>query len=316
MRAVALEHAGDELAIADVPAPRVRPDELLVRVVTSSINPIDVRVSTGRYPWGEYVYPVVPGFDFAGVVDAVGEKVTRFAPGDAVLGYWRDERFHRGAWADYVTVREDEFVARKPRGMSFEQAAALPLAGATAVLMLDACAPVAGETVLVVGAGGAVGGYVVQLAARAGATVIATARPGHEERLRALGAREIVDYTSEDVVTAVRARHPQNVGALVDLPNGRREVARLAELVRDGGRVASACFGADVSTLATRGVVATNVAANACDPGIVARIAAMVERDQLVVGYDGVCALAEVPEAVREIAAGASRKTVIRVSDE
>jgi NADPH:quinone reductase-like Zn-dependent oxidoreductase len=313
MQAVALGHAGGTLEMLDVEIPRPAAHELLVRVVTSSINPIDVRVSTGRYPWGEYVYPVVPGFDFAGVVDAVGPDVTRFAAGDPVLGYWHAKTFHRGSWAEYVTVREDAFIARKPAGLTFEHAAALPLAAATALIMLDACAPLAGKDVLVVGAGGAIGGYAVQLAARSGATVLATARPGDEERLRALGAAATIDYTREDPAEAARERLPGGVGVLIDLPNGRREVARLANVVRDGGRVVSACWGADPEALSGRGIVATNVAANACDPGVIARVIDLVASAKLTIGYDEVRPLEEVPEAVSQIAGGRSRKTVIRV---
>jgi NADPH:quinone reductase-like Zn-dependent oxidoreductase len=314
MQAVGLEAPDGELALIDVPVPRPGPEEVRVRVVTSSINPIDVRVATGRYPWGEYDYPVVPGFDFAGVVEERGRAVSRFAPGDEVLGYWNAARFHRGSWAEYVTVHADGYVARKPAGVTFEEAGALPLAAATALIMLEACASLDGETVLVVGAGGAIGGYAVQLAARAGGTVLATARPGDEARLRALGAAETIDYTREDIAAVARERYPGGLGVLIDLPNGRGEVARLSDVVRDGGRVASACWGADPKTLAQRGIVATNVAANACDPGVIARVIDLVASEKLAIGYDEVRPLEEVPKAVSEIAGGRSRKTVIRMA--
>jgi NADPH:quinone reductase-like Zn-dependent oxidoreductase len=309
VRALAIDEAGGALTLERLEPPAPEPDELLVRVVASSINPIDVRVATGRYPWGRFEYPVVPGYDFAGVVERTGAQVTRFAAGDAVLGYWNAPRYHRGTWAEYATVRERGFVTRKPAGIGFEEAAALPLAGVTALLMLDATRPAAGETVLVVGAGGAIGSYCVQLAARAGATVVATARPGHERRLRALGASRTIDYTRAEAP-------PGGLDVLIDLPNGKREVARLAALVRDGGRVASACFGADAEQLATRGVAAANVNADRCDPAVLARVVALVEDGVLSVAADELRPLAEVPAAVEEIAAGASRKTVIAVSQE
>jgi NADPH:quinone reductase-like Zn-dependent oxidoreductase len=309
VRALAIDEAGGALTLERLEPPAPEPDELLVRVVASSINPIDVRVATGRYPWGRFEYPVVPGYDFAGVVERTGAQVTRFAAGDAVLGYWNAPRYHRGTWAEYAAVRERGFVTRKPAGIGFEEAAALPLAGVTALLMLDATRPAAGETVLVVGAGGAICSYCVQLAARAGATVVATARPGHERRLRALGASRTIDYTRAEAP-------PGGLDVLIDLPNGKREVARLAALVRDGGRVASACFGADAEQLATRGVAAANVNADRCDPAVLARVVALVEDGVLSVAADELRPLAEVPAAVEEIAAGASRKTVIAVSQE
>jgi NADPH:quinone reductase-like Zn-dependent oxidoreductase len=314
VQAIALNEPGTNLALTEIESPQPDAGELLVRIVASSINPIDVLVGTGRYPWGKYEYPVVPGYDFAGVVEDIGSRVTRFTRGDEVLGYWNARQYHRGSWAEYFTVSEAGFVVHKPSQVSFQEAAALPLAAVTAALTVDATAPLAGETALIVGAGGAIGGYAVQLAASAGATVIATAKPGHEQRLRSLGAAQTIDYTSEDVAAVVREQFPDGIAALIDLPNGKDEVARLAELVRDGGRVASACWGADVDALAARGVMATNVAANRCDPNVLLVVATLVEAGQLEVAYDELRALSEVPAAVKEIAGGVSRKTVIAVS--
>jgi NADPH:quinone reductase len=161
VRAVALHEPGGELSLVELPVPEPGPGEVLVRVWASSINPIDVRVSTGNYPWGKYEYPVVPGYDVAGTVAALGPGVGRFAVGDDVVGCWSRRRYHDGAWAEYLTVPEHGFLAPLPAGLDFEAAAALPLAGLTALLVVEAVAPLAGETVLVVGAGGAIGRYVV-----------------------------------------------------------------------------------------------------------------------------------------------------------
>ena len=313
MRAIALREPGCRLAELDLPVPAIDERELLVRVQASSINPIDVRVATGRYPWGEYDYPVVPGFDFAGTVEAVGSGVRRFAAGDDVLGYWSAPRFGSGAWAELVAVAEAGFVAARPAAVPVVDAAALPLAAATALLAIDAAAPRAGDVVLIVGAGGAIGGYAVQLAAAAGATVIATAKPGDEGRLCDLGAAKTIDYTREDVLA--RVREPGAVAALIDLANeSRLEVTRIARLVGDGGRVVSACFAADRKTLAAHGIAATNVVASACDPSVVTRVVELVERGALRVGYDDVQQLSAGPAAVDELARGPSAKVVVDVA--
>jgi NADPH:quinone reductase-like Zn-dependent oxidoreductase len=313
MRALALLEPGAGLAVTELPRPDPGPGELLVRVLAASINPIDLRVSTGRYPWGRFDYPVVPGFDFAGTVEATASDAKAFATGDEVLGYWSAKRFHRGSWAEYMTVPESGLVVRKPESLSFDLAAALPLAAATALLCIEAVAPLAGHQVLIVGAGGAIGSYAVQLAHAGGATVLATGRPDHEQRLHDLGAAEVIDYVGEEVAEVVGQMRPSGVDALIDLVNDEPELSRLATLVRDGGKVASACFGANVDVLAERGICASNVIATHADPKLLERLVALVEAGKLTVTYDERRALGDVPAVLAELSSGRSRKTVIDV---
>jgi NADPH:quinone reductase len=242
--------------------------------------------------------------------------VTRFAPGDEVLGFWSRGRYHDGSWAEYICVAEAAFVARKPAGLTFEQAAALPLAASTAAQMVDDAALGPGQTVLIVGATGAIGGYAVQLAARTGAHVLATAKSGHEDRLRDLGAAELVDYKHEDVVDAVRARHPDGLAALIDIATENKdEVTRLASVVRGGGRVASACFAADADALTCRGVSAANVITTRCDPGLLRRVVELVEAGELRVTYDRIRPLDDVPAVIDELWGGPSAKVVVAVTN-
>jgi NADPH:quinone reductase-like Zn-dependent oxidoreductase len=283
-------------------------------VRAASINPIDVRVCTGRYPWGRYDYPVVPGFDFAGVVEDVGPGVVQIRPGDEVMGYWSAKRFHRGSWAEYLTVPESGHISVKPRSLPFELAAAAPLAAVTALMCLDATLPLDGETVLIVGAGGAIGAYAVQLAAAAGATVMATGRPEHAQRLLDLGATHVVDYLGRDIAATVPELAPEGLAALIDLVNPAPEVTRLAALVRRGGRVASACFGADCDLLGQRDITASNLVTTHADPALLARLVGLLCGGAITAAYDELRALDEVPAAVQEITTGRSRKTVIAVS--
>jgi NADPH:quinone reductase len=312
MRAIALEAADSGVRLIEVPTPEPAAGELLVRVRTASINPADLRVATGNYPWGKFVFPAVLGFDFAGVVESAGAGVTRFEAGDEVLGFWSRRRYHDGSWAEYISVSEAAFVARKPAGMTFEQAGALPLAATTAAQMVDDVALQPGQSVLIVGATGAIGGYAVQLAARTGADVIATAKPGHEDRLRELGAGELVDYKDGDVVDAVRRRHPGGVAALIDVATESKDgVARIASVVRDGGRVASACFAADPEALGARGIAAANVITTRCDPALLRRVVELAAAGELRIAYDRVRPLDEVPAAVDELWRGPSAKVVV-----
>ena len=140
---------------------------------------------------------------------------------------------HDGSWAELITISEDA-VAQKPRRLDFARAGAAPLAAITALTAVDALAPAAGETVLVVGAAGGVGSFFVQLAADAGANVIAPALPGDHDYLRGLGVSELIDRDA-DVAAAVRATHPEGVDALLDVVSPEPDTSLLA----DGGRLAS-----------------------------------------------------------------------------
>ncbi|THA50363.1 NADP-dependent oxidoreductase [Streptomyces sp. A1136] len=181
--------------------------EVRVKVVVAGVNPLDHK---RRYGWVEEfypsVFPMIPGLEFAGVVDAVGEGATHVAVGDEVLGWTRT-----GAYAEYAIAGD---IVHKPAGLSFEQAAALPVAGETAQRVLDLLRVKAGETLLVHGAAGAVGSVAVQLAVAAGVTVIGTASLPNHDHLRSLGA-VAVEY-GDALAERVRAASPHGVDAVFD----------------------------------------------------------------------------------------------------
>ena len=281
MKAWGLPAPDGDLGLLDLPVPEVGPGELLVAVAATSLNPIDALVATGRYPWGRFTYPVVPGWDFSGTVTEVGEGVTSFRPGDPVFGYWSKRTFGDGTWAEYAVMATDAAVAARPPALDHPQAAALPLAAVTALLALDAADPQPDEPLLVTGAGGAVGAYVVQLAAAAGAHVVVTAKPSDEARLRSWGAEAVIDYRCGDVAGWLAGLGFDRVPALVDIVHDAPEVTRLAELVEDGGRVASARFAADAEVLGRRGITVANVDAQRCGPAPLVRVADLVGEGRL-----------------------------------
>ncbi len=240
MRAFTLNDFGAEPTLTEVRAPEPGPRDIRIRVHASSVNGFELSVVSGAFKaWFEYRLPITLGRDYAGVVERVGDAVTRWAVGDEVFGFFFKDVIQDGAWADLVVLPEDMFVARKPARLGFDEAGALPLAGVGAMQAIDGIAPTEGDSVLVVGATGGVGGFAVQLAAARGAEVIATVGAEDEARLRELGAAETIDFTSEDVVAAVRDRYPDGVDALVDLVTPADRFGPLAELVRSGGRVAT-----------------------------------------------------------------------------
>jgi NADPH:quinone reductase len=224
----------------DLPAPEAGPDQLLVRVQASSVNPVDAGIAAGHlkdmFP---HEFPVLVGRDFAGVIEQVGAGVTGYKAGDAVFGFvpGMSPTVHDGAWAELIVVSHNR-VAPRPAGVDTAQAGAAPLAGITALAAHDALDLGPGATVLVIGASGGVGTFAVQLAA-AGATVIAPGLAEDRDYLRGLGVAEVLDRNG-DVAAQVRERHPGGVDALADFASrSPEELSAYAAVVRDGGRIVS-----------------------------------------------------------------------------
>jgi NADPH:quinone reductase-like Zn-dependent oxidoreductase len=191
MKAIALdEYGGPEvLSLRELPDPLLGHDYVLVEVRAAGLNPVDWKIREG-YLRGAFPHhtPLIPGWDVAGVVRATGPAVTRFAPGDEVFAYNRQDHIQNGCYAELVTVAE-RALAHKPAPFSFAEAGALPLAGLTALQSLRSVAAGPGDTVLVHAAAGGVGHLAVQLARAMGAArVIGTASAGSHDLVRSLGA--------------------------------------------------------------------------------------------------------------------------------
>jgi NADPH:quinone reductase-like Zn-dependent oxidoreductase len=222
MRAAAIDAWGQEPRVRELEDPPVGPDTVLVRVRAAGVNPVDWKIVEGRLAGGfRHAFPLVPGWDAAGVVEAVGPAVTRFAPGDEVWTYARKDLLRDGTYAELVGMREDA-VAHKPAGLSFEEAGATPLAALTALQVLrDGLAVQDGERVVVLAASGGVGTFAVQLATAMGAEVVAVSSAPNHGLVCGLGAREAVDYREQDVARAVG-----RADAVADLVGGGEPLAR------------------------------------------------------------------------------------------
>ena len=165
------------------------PDGVLVRVRAASLNPVDYKVREGALAGAfPFHFPVILGWDAAGVVEEVGPAVTWFRPGDAVYGYCRRHELEYGTYAEFTTVPEG-FLAHMPEELSFEEAAALPLAALVAHQSLELLGLRGGEHLFLTGGAGGVGHIAIQLALARGARVIATASPANHDFLRELGRR-------------------------------------------------------------------------------------------------------------------------------
>lgn len=203
MRALVLEKPGkpDSLREADIPQPDPGKGEVRVKVHAVGLNPVDYKLAATGFPGWEY--PFILGLDVAGVVDAVGQGVTEWEPGDPV--YYHGDMSKPGGYGQYTTVSAN-VLAWLPDGLDYAAAAALPCAGFTAYQSLHRKLRVqAGKTMLVHGGAGGVGGFAVQLARAAGVTVFATCSRHNVNFVKDLGAAEVIDYKLENVAERVKA---------------------------------------------------------------------------------------------------------------
>ncbi|MFB6629862.1 NADP-dependent oxidoreductase [Streptomyces sp. NPDC056362] len=244
MKAISYRRYGgpEVLEYGELPEPKVGPDAVLIEVRAAAVNPVDWKCQAG-YLDGmmDAIFPVVPGWDVSGVVVRLGVSVPEFAVGDEVMGYVREDFLSRGTFAEYVAAPV-RTLARKPRTLDFEEAAALPLAGLTAYQALHRPLAVRpGETVLVHAAAGGVGSMAVQIARHLGCRVIGAAREAGLERVAELGA-EPVRYDEATFTDQVRALAPLGVDAVLDTIGGPF-LKLSAPLVAPGGRLASIADG-------------------------------------------------------------------------
>src|SRR5215211_4248264 len=183
MRAITLESFDSGPTLQDIPTPQIAPNEVLVYVHASSVNPVDNAIASGMLKdMVEHEFPIVLGRDFSGVVEQAGSEVSGLSEGDEVFGFapGMGPTVHNGSWAELIAVPES-IATRKPDDIDAASAGAAPMAAITALSALDAHGVSEGDTVLIVGANGGVGSFAVQLADDAGATVIAPALPQDED---------------------------------------------------------------------------------------------------------------------------------------
>jgi NADPH:quinone reductase-like Zn-dependent oxidoreductase len=282
--------------------------EVLVRVAATSFNPVDANIRAGFMQGPIPVtLPHTPGIDVAGTVDALGEGVTGIQIGDEVVGFL--PMAGPGAAAEYV-VAPGEVLTPAPKSVALVDAAALPLVGLTAWQALFEHAELAaGQRVLVNGAGGAVGGYAVQLAKQAGAHVIATAGPRSSLRVTAEGADEVIDHTTADVVAAVSGP----VDFVLNLaPVEPAQLAALLGLIRPGGVLVNTTVWMPAPSDEERDVRGVDLFVRS-DAAQLAHLVELIDGGELRVEVGGRVPLAELPALHADAAAGAlpSGKVVV-----
>jgi NADPH:quinone reductase-like Zn-dependent oxidoreductase len=319
MKAIVQEGYGspDTLKLREIETPAAGDDGVLVEVHAASVNALDWHVARGVPVFLRLLEAIgapkhrVRGVDLAGRVTAVGKKVTRFKPGDEVLGG------ADGSFAE-CTVTTEKRLAPKPAGITFEQAATLNIAGITALLGLRDRARVrAGKRVLINGAGGGVGTFAVQIAKWLGAHVTAVTRSGSADLIRSLGADEVIDHDAEDFTS-----RPDRWDVIFDI-GGTRPFSRCRRVLDPDGILlavggpsgrwlapATRLLHAVILWPLTRRRRVVPFAAKS-DPEGLALLAGLVERGTITPVIDRRFALSETAEAVRHLGAGHSRGKVV-----
>jgi NADPH:quinone reductase-like Zn-dependent oxidoreductase len=298
MKAIVFDRFGgpEVLHESEVDVPEPGPGQVRVRVRAAGVNPIDGKIRQGlmeaSFPTQ---LPVIPGVEAAGTVDAVGEGVTGLAVGDDVLGWTQT-----GAYAEYAVGSR---LFRKPAGLSWEAAAALPVAGETSGRVLDLLAVGEGDTVLINGASGAVGTIAVQLAVGRGATVIGTAGEANHEHLAALGA--VPTTYGDGLVERVRALAPNGIDAVFDVA-GHDVLADAIELRGGTDRIVTI---ADFVGAQKHGVVFTGGGGH--DVPDLTALAELVVSGELEVTVAATYPLADAAAAQAVVDAGHARGKVV-----
>jgi NADPH:quinone reductase-like Zn-dependent oxidoreductase len=308
MKAVRFHEFGDAdvLRYEDVELPIPGAGEVRLLVAATSFNGVDAGIRGGNLS-GPFpvTLPHTPGIDVAGTVEALGQGVENLKVGDRVIGFL--SMVADGAAAEYV-VAPVEILTQAPTSIPLPDAAALPVVGVTAWQALFEIGELtAGQRVLIIGAGGAVGGYAVQLAKRANAYVIATASPQSSEHVKTAGADEVIDHTTSEVATALT----EPVDLLLNLaPVGPAQLAALVAHVRPGGVVVNTTVWMQAPSDEERGVRGINLYVRN-DAEQLAQLVASVDRGELRVDVAERVPLVELPSVHARAATGELHGKVI-----
>jgi NADPH:quinone reductase-like Zn-dependent oxidoreductase len=311
MKAVVLRgYGGPEVSkLEEVPRPEPKDDEILIRVIASSVNPVDVAIRKGYL--AELIgnkFPLVLGMDAAGIVERTGAKITKFKKGDAVYAFFT--LASEGGYAEYVIAKESE-TAQKPKAITYAQAAAVPAAGSTAWLALvDTAKLSAGQTVLIHGGSGGVGHFAIQIAKARGAKVIATGSSANQEFLKQMGADVAIDYTKTKFEEVAK-----DVDVVLDTV-GRDTLKRSYGVVKRGGIIVSIVDEPAQAELDARGIRGVTLRA-APQAQVLEDLAHLIDAKKLTPVVSQTFPLSEFAKALDQIATRHTRgKIVFQVAPE
>ena len=313
MRAIAVSDYRADAQLVEHDKPTAGPGQVLVKVQAAGMNPMDRAIANGAFSGVlPATFPLILGLDLAGVVEAVGDGPGPYSIGDRVFGQLLTPPLgSSGAYADYAAVAAHATVATVPDTVSSEVAATLPTPGVTALQLARSLEPLAAKTIAVVGAGGAVGGFLTQLLVAAGARVLAVALPPQVDRVRGYGAQEVIDATAAPPADQIREAVPIGVDGLVDLVSDPEQFASFTHTVRSGGTAVSTRYAADIDDLAKKNIQGLNFVLQMTTADL-QTVAALTASGQLVPSPIRTIRLEDVPDLLNAGGGGFDGKTVAR----
>jgi NADPH2:quinone reductase len=296
MRAITVSEYHADARLGELDKPTAGPGEALVKVQAAGMNPMDQAIASGAFSEAvPATFPLILGVDVAGVVEAVGDGPGPYSVGDRLFGQLFSAPLGlSGAYAEYAVVAADATVATVPDALSSEIAATLPTPGVTALQLAHSLDPPAAKTVVVVGAGGVVGGFLTQLLVASGARVVAVALPPQAERVRRFGAQDVIDGTGTPT-DQIRRAAPNGVDALVDVVSDPERFALFAGTIRSSGTAVSTRYVADIDDLAKKNIEGVNFVVQMTTADL-AMVAALTASGQLIPPPMRTVALEDVPD--------------------
>lgn len=310
MKAIVIHSFGgiEVLKYEDAPRPEPKEDEILIRVMAASVNPVDAMIRQGYLARviGDK-FPLIPGMDAAGVVAKTGAKIKKFKAGDPVYAFFT--LASQGGYAEFAIAKEGE-AALKPKMATYEQAAAVPAAASTAWQALVETAKLGpGQTVLIHGGSGGVGHFAIQIAKARGAKVIATASTPNQDFLKQLGVDQAIDYTTTKFENVVK-----DVDVVLDAV-GEDTLARSYAVVKKGGIIVSITDDPDKAALDAHGIRGASLR-SVPKANVLEELAQLIDAKKVMPVVSQVLPLAEAAKAHEQIATRHTRgKVVLKVAD-
>lgn len=311
MKAATYEEFGgpEKIKITTLEVPDLKEGEVLVRIKAAGVNPVDNAVREGYLKdFLPYEFPVIPGWDMAGVIEDRGFSARRFSVGDEVYAYARRPVVHYGTFAEYIVLPET-YLAKKPQNISWEEAAGIPLVGLTAYQSLfDAGQLQQGQTVLILGASGGVGSLSIQQAKAKGAKVIGVASEKNHSYMNELGADHTIDYKGTNIGEAVKELVPDGVDLIFDCASGETLEQSLPALKPNGTLVSILNHGENIDKKINFHYVFVEPNASQLD-----ELRELAESGEMKVHVSNTYSLEEAAEALNQIQSGHTTGKIVIV---
>lgn len=316
MKAVAVNDFKTIPQIMELPEPIVKEGTIKIKLAAAGLNPFDWKMIDGiMEEHMPHVFPLIVGVDGAGIVTETGAGVTRFKTGDKVYGQMLHSPVGEGSYAEYVVVPETAAIAMAPESIPLTDAAAAPTAGMTGIQLLDKAKLQSGQSLLLIGATGGVGSFIIQLANAKGIRVIATVSSAAQaERLTTLGAAVTINYKESSLEEAVRTLYPDGIDALIDLVGNEEDFHKMITLVKQEGIALTTQFVADKERLKAQHLHGGNFETKGT-PAALDALRQVIDAGEVNIPVDRKVSLEQAAAAIAESRQRKSKgKTIILIS--